>query len=117
MLPVETDCDDDDDDDGDDDVVYDGDVDDGNYDDEVNNDDDEVDDDDVDCDDDYDGDGDGDDNNFVHFDSVEIFWGRLHQTSYLSIFSTSVLLGSIFLHMKVRKLWQNLSKISQNFST
>ena len=84
MLPVETDCDDDDDDDGDGDVVYDGDVDDGNYDDEVNNDDDEVDDDDVDCDDDDD--GDGDDNNFVHFDSVEIFWGRLHQTSYLSFF-------------------------------
>ena len=78
MLPVETDCDDDDDDDGDGDVVYDGDVDDGNYDDEVNNDDD--------CDDDDDGDGDGDDNNFVHFDSVEIFWGRLHQTSYLSFF-------------------------------
>ena len=86
MLPVETDCDDDDDDDGDDDVVYDGDVDDGNYDDEVNNDDDEVDDDDVDCDEDDDGDGDGDDNNFVHFDSVEIFWGVLHQTSYLSFF-------------------------------
>ena len=55
VLPVETDNDDDDDDDGDGDVVYDGDVDDGNYDDEVNNDDDEVDDDNVDCDDDDDG--------------------------------------------------------------
>ena len=33
--------------------------------------------------------------------------GYITQTSYLSFFYTDVLLGSIFLHMKARKLWQN----------
>ena len=32
------------------------------------------------------------------------------QTWYLSFFPTNVLLGLIFLHMKVRKLWQKLHK-------
>ena len=39
------------------------------------------------------------------FQSLEK-WDRQEQTWCLSFFSTNVLLGSIFLHMKARKLWQ-----------
>ena len=35
------------------------------------------------------------------------------QNSYLSFFSTNILLGSIFLHMKARELWQNFPKFSK----
>ena len=37
---------------------------------------------------------------------------HLGQTSYLSFFSTNVFLGSIFLHMKARKLWQNCAHMA-----
>ena len=58
-----------------------------------------------------DGDGDGDDNNFVHFDSVEIFWERLHQPSYLSFFLSKCTFGLNF------SPHESASIVTKNFAT